>query len=321
MSTLPSASAPPAIPAALLPLVARAGLDYVQHRLARERLREARGARSESLPWRWFNKHTLIRTGLRASGLHARGRRNALAIQHVHHALVMPRLPASLEGLRLLQLSDLHLDIDRAFVDTLARSVQGLQFDACVLTGDYRFRSFGPTGPAMAAMARLRPSLGEKVWAVLGNHDALEMVPVMEAMGIDVLLNEATVLAHQGAVLALAGVDDAHAYRLQDLPRAFAACAPQDCKLLLCHTPEPYAQAAALGFDAMLSGHTHGGQVCLPGGIPVMASLRTPRRYVRGAWQEGAMAGYTSVGCGSSIIDVRLNNLPEVTLHRLTARG
>ena len=67
----------------------------------------------------------------------------------------------------------------------------------------------------------------------------------------------------------------------------------------------------------MLSGHTHGGQVCLPGGIPVLIDTATPRAFARGAWRYHTMAGYTSVGCGASVVDVRLNCLPELTLHRL----
>jgi uncharacterized protein len=96
-----------------------------------------------------------------------------------------------------------------------------------------------------------------------------------------------------------------------------AGVAAEDCVLLLSHTPEPYRQAAHAGVDLMLSGHTHGGQVCLPGGIPILTDTPTPRAYVRGPWRYRAMAGYTSVGCGSSVVDVRLNCLPELTLHQL----
>jgi predicted MPP superfamily phosphohydrolase len=67
----------------------------------------------------------------------------------------------------------------------------------------------------------------------------------------------------------------------------------------------------------MLCGHTHGGQICLPGGIPILTDSDAPRAFACGAWRFHDMVGYTSVGCGSSIVDVRLNCLPEVTLHRL----
>ena len=67
-----------------------------------------------------------------------------------------------------------------------------------------------------------------------------------------------------------------------------------------------------------MCGHTHGGQLCLPGGYPLTLDAKCPRRVGRGAWSEGAMQGYTTTGAGTSILNVRLNCPPEVTLHRLT---
>jgi hypothetical protein len=67
----------------------------------------------------------------------------------------------------------------------------------------------------------------------------------------------------------------------------------------------------------MLCGHTHGGQICLPGGYPLTWDARCPRRLAAGAWSYGGMAGYTSVGAGSSVVNARLNCLPEITIHRL----
>ena len=67
----------------------------------------------------------------------------------------------------------------------------------------------------------------------------------------------------------------------------------------------------------MLSGHTHGGQICLPGPIPITVDARLPRRFGAGAWRYGKMQGYTSVGVGTSIAPVRLNCPPEITIHEL----
>ena len=96
----------------------------------------------------------------------------------------------------------------------------------------------------------------------------------------------------------------------QDIPAEATA-------ILLSHTPEIYRQAAHAGFDLLLCGHTHGGQICLPGGIPVTLDSRCPRYMGAGAWRYHNMTGYTSVGAGTSIVDVRLNCPPEITLHRL----
>jgi len=67
----------------------------------------------------------------------------------------------------------------------------------------------------------------------------------------------------------------------------------------------------------MLAGHTHGGQICLPGGYALTWDARCPRRLAAGPWTYGAMMGYTSVGSGSSVVNARLNCLPEITVHEL----
>lgn len=261
--------------------------------------------------------HGLMRTILTLTGLHRRGRRNVLDIRRRDNEVRLARLPDAFEGFSLLHLSDLHLDMSVPYLERLIASVKGLVHHACVLTGDFRYRTFGPYEPALDALARLRPHLGDAVYAVLGNHDTIRMVPGMEALGINVLLNEAAHLRRGSQSVILAGIDDAHAYRTHDFDKLQAAVGPQSCAILLSHTPEPYRKAAHVGFSLMLSGHTHGGQICLPGGMPVFTETSAPRALARGAWKYREMAGYTSVGCGSSIIDVRLNCRPEITLHRL----
>ena len=119
------------------------------------------------------------------------------------------------------------------------------------------------------------------------------------------------------ASIYLAGVDDAHFYRADNIEKAAAEIPQGYVSVLLSHTPEIYRQAAHAGFDLMLSGHTHGGQICLPGGIPILLEADLPRAFAAGAWRHAGMAGYTSVGAGSSVVPVRFNNRPEITLHQL----
>jgi len=265
----------------------------------------------------WYSIHGLIRAALTLTGLHGRGRRNVLNIQCRDNDVWIKRLRPAFDGYTLLQLSDLHLDMSEAYLAKLIESVQGLAYDVCVLTGDFRFRTFGPYEPALTALARLRPHLGAPVYAVLGNHDTIRMVPGMEALGIGVLLNESVRIEREADKLELVGIDDAHYFRTHNFQKAMAEVDPDACAILLSHTPEPYRHAAHADFSLMLSGHTHGGQICLPGGVPILTDSDTPRAFSRGPWQYQGMAGYTSVGCGSSIVDVRLNCLPEITLHRL----
>jgi len=155
------------------------------------------------------------------------------------------------------------------------------------------------------------------VYGVLGNHDTIRMVPDLEAMGIRMLLNECEPIEREAATIYLAGIDDAHFYRVDNIEKAGSRIPHDVFSILLSHTPEIYRQAAYAGFDLLLSGHTHGGQICLPGSIPLTLGSVLPRRFGAGAWTYHNMAGYTSTGVGSSIVPVRINCLPEVTLHRL----
>ena len=199
----------------------------------------------------------------------------------------------------------------------LADLLPGLNYDLCVLTGDYRGRTYGPFGPTPSGLAQVCRYLKGPVYGVLGNHDTILMVPGLESLGIRMLLNENEAIQHQGEKICLAGVDDAHFYRVDNIEKAASGIPDQAFTILLSHTPEIYRQAAHAGFDLLLSGHTHGGQICLPGSIPITLDSVLPRRLGSGAWKYHEMLGYTAVGVGSSIIAARLNCLPEITLHRL----
>jgi predicted MPP superfamily phosphohydrolase len=131
------------------------------------------------------------------------------------------------------------------------------------------------------------------------------------------LLNESVSVDNGEASIYIAGIDDAHYFRVNNIEKASQHLPHDAVSILLSHTPEIYRQAAHAEFDVMFCGHTHGGQICLPGGIPVTLDSRCPRYMGSGAWRYQQMKGYTSVGSGTSIVNVRLNCLPEVTLHRL----
>jgi uncharacterized protein len=259
----------------------------------------------------------LIRTCLRMTGLYERARRNAADIRVIEQGIALAGLPASFEGFRVLQISDPHVDMCPAILDALIARVRPLGYDACVLTGDYRAATAGPVDTALEGMRELCAHLRRPCYGVLGNHDSIRMVPALEAMGVQMLLNESIAIERDGATIHLAGIDDAHYYRVDDIALAAQGIPDDATAILLSHTPEVYRQAHEAGFDLMLSGHTHGGQLCLPGGYPVILDARIPRRLGRGHWRYRDMVGYTSVGAGASIADVRLNCPPEVTVHVL----
>ena len=110
------------------------------------------------------------------------------------------------------------------------------------------------------------------------------MVPGIEAVGIRVLLNECEPIVRGNHAIHLAGIDDAHLYRLHDIDKAATGIPEAAFSILLSHTPEVYREAASAGFDLLLSGHTHGGQICLPGAIPITLDSVLPRRMGSGAW-------------------------------------
>src|SRR2546430_848369 len=105
--------------------------------------------------------------------------------------------------------------------------------------------------------------------------------------------------------------------QVDNIEKAALSIPRGEFSILLSHTPEVYRQAAHANFDLMLSGHTHGGQICLPGSIPIKLEAVLPRRMGAGAWRYPNMTGYTSVGAGTSVLPVRLNCSPENTLHCL----
>jgi predicted MPP superfamily phosphohydrolase len=234
-----------------------------------------------------------------------------------HNTVHFRRLPIVFDGFTVLHISDMHADLSQEAMDRVIELLPSLTYDICVLTGDFRGKTFGPFMPAIRVIERIGAHLRGPIYGVLGNHDTIRMVPPLEAMGIRMLLNECVAIKRADTQIHIAGVDDAHFFRLHNIEKAGDPIPEGAFAVLLSHTPEIFRQAAHAGFDLMLSGHTHGGQICLPRGISMTLSADVPRRFGAGGWVYHGMAGYTSAGAGSSIVPVRLNCPPEITLHHL----
>jgi predicted MPP superfamily phosphohydrolase len=265
----------------------------------------------------WYSIHSVIRATLKLMGLYWRGRKNAEQIQVRHNHIAIKTLPSRFDGFTVLHISDLHVDMNEGAMRRLAELLPGMTYDICVLTGDYRGKTFGPFDAALEGLVRVRSHLKGPVYGVLGNHDTIRMVPGLEEMGIKMLLNECEPILRGDEAIYIAGIDDAHYYRVDNIEKAASEIPENGFSVLLSHTPEIYRQAAHAGFDLLLSGHTHGGQICLPGSIPISLDSVLPRYMGSGPWKYHDMVGYTSVGVGSSIVAVRINCLPEITLHHL----
>src|SRR6516225_3638453 len=220
-------------------------------------------------PENWRRSPTIIRTALKLSGLYWRASKNAENVQIRYNDILLPRLPSAFDGLTLLHISDLHADISEGAMRRLSELLPGLAYDLCVLTGDYRGKTYGPFAATIAGMARLSEHLAGPVYGVLGNHDTIRMVPALEEMGIRMLLNESETIERGGHRIHLGGIDDAHYYRVDNIEKVASGFPGDEFSILLSHTPEIYRQAVHAEFDLLLSGHTHGGQLCLPGAIPI----------------------------------------------------
>ncbi len=262
---------------------------------------------------------SLTKLVLQACGWWSTAYAQYLDVQVVRNELRHPDLPPALDGFRVLQLSDLHADLDPVLIDRLVVLLPTLDYDLAVLTGDYRDGTRGPFERAVQATARVVAALRPPVYGVLGNHDFLDMVEGLEASGLRLLLNEGVALPLGGAVLGLGGVDDPTRYATHDVAAAIAGLKSADFRLLLSHGADCHEEAAAAGFQAMLCGHTHGGQICLPNG---QALLRHDEKLkagmFAGGWMYRGITGYTSRGTGAVEIPARLHCPAEVTIHRLT---
>ncbi len=268
---------------------------------------------------RYLPIDTVAAFGLRVMGLAKRGRANFLSPQIVERHWRLPRLPKSFAGFRLLQLTDLHLDLDPALLPVLIELIGTITYDAVVITGDFRNTTHEDHGPSFAAAKKLIECLKAPRFGILGNHDFIELAPDLEAAGLPILLNEVTSLSRGDDKIWIAGIDDSHFYETHDLQRIDAALPPDACTILLAHSPEIVHELIPDRFDLVLCGHTHGGQLCLPGGrwlhVPVH---KLKAEFINGPWRVGATQGYTSPGTGACGVPARLNCPGELTVHILS---
>jgi len=268
--------------------------------------------------WLYKYKHQavlLFGALLKAAGFYKYGYRNALNLRARHVKISPSTLPESFKGYRILHLSDLHLDSMEGLAERIARRIAPLPCDLCVITGDFRYVRHGAYRQILPPLGQIVEAVraGDGIYAVLGNHDTQAMSDDIEKLGIRLLTNESVAIVRDGQRFNIIGVDDPHDYYTD----AAAECLKKrerGFRLLLAHTPELYFQAASNGIHLYLCGHSHGGQICLPGGFPLMTFLNTGKRFYRGVWRFRDMTGHTSPGCGTAKIPIRFNCPPEVTV-------
>ncbi|NDV60832.1 metallophosphoesterase [Puniceicoccales bacterium CK1056] len=264
--------------------------------------------------------YRFLRWGLKAVGLYARGHRNFLDVrirELEHHPA---RWPAALDGFRILQITDLHIDLDPALQPVLRRLIPSVECDLAVITGDYWEGAGQHPSGALEKLEEILKLVGNPthgIYGVLGNHDTLPLAASLEKMGLPILINEAVQIGNGPAEFSLAGVDDPFFFRTDDVNKAASGCRAGIPRILLSHSPQVAPEADENGFCLVLSGHTHGGQICLPGGHALLSMERIPTPLFRGLWRRGSMIGYTSTGTGSCHVPVRYNCPPEIVIHTL----
>lgn len=240
-------------------------------------------------------------------------------------------LPRALDGLRIVQLSDLHIGLllRAPELASYVERANALEPDLCVLTGDLFDFDPGFVEEGCRELAKLSARHG--VFAVLGNHDVYTGAEAVakglaELTQIRLLRDEHVLLSLRGESLWLAGVEDpGRDWNERDaehaaLPR-LASAVPRDVAgVLLAHRPSWFAQAASLGFPVVLSGHTHGGQIAPPPPLVHWNVARLIARWTRGYFELGDSALYVNRGLGVVGLPVRLNCPREISLLRLVPR-
>lgn len=259
---------------------------------------------------------------IRFSPFYQRGIKNASHPVVNHIDLFFDSLPLEFDGYSILHMTDLHLDFIPEITRRICEQIKFIKTDLCVMTGDYSNLTEGNSyknilAPMQEILSVVQPRDG--IFATLGNHDTYKMVPPFEKMGITMLINETCDITRGSSKISITGLDDPHYFYTKEAKKAMEVPGP-GFKIALVHTPALYDEAQQNGYDLYLAGHTHGGQICLPGGIPLILHLDRGRKYYRGKWKYRDMTGYTGQGVGAVGIPLRYNTQSEITVFTLHAR-
>jgi hypothetical protein len=236
----------------------------------------------------------------------------------VEREVPMPGLDARLDGLRIAQLSDLHIGTltPRSWGLRWSRSANARQPDLAVVTGDMVTSGTDFHGDVADVIGALRAKHG--VFASMGNHDYFgadgePLVTMLRDKGVGVLRNEGVIIERNGARLWLAAIDDTWTRR-DDVVRAMRGCPEGVASVLLAHDPNRFDDAAAAGAGLVLSGHTHGGQIAVPFLSRVANLAIFQYRYNIGFYRRGQSVIYVHPGLGTTGPPMRLGVAPEVTI-------
>ena len=240
------------------------------------------------------------------------------------HRIRLPGLSPAFNGYRIVQISDLHLAAGKLLtperLEAIVRRINGEHPDLILITGDFVSAIDDTSLDGIGRLGMLDAPDG--VFAILGNHDywcdAADVAEAVERTGIRLLLNEHVVIKRKGEALVVGGLDDIWEGDY-DLDKALHGIPRRAPVLLMVHEPNYADTVARDGRVALqLSGHSHGGQIRVPG-IGPLALPDQAWRYPMGMYTVGDMLLYVSRGIGLAEIPFRLNCRPEITTFMLTA--
>lgn len=258
---------------------------------------------------------------LKNTGIYEILKRKALEVRINHESWYFRDLPSEFEDFRILHISDMHIDSLPELSEILPPMIDASACDMVVFTGDFRFNvhcSEVKITHLLEPIVEASVRKGYGAYAILGNHDYLDYsLENVARNGLKLLVNETLKIRKNDSEISFVALDDPHFYRTGRLFDFRDVLREGVFNILLAHSPELYREASLYNIDFYLCGHTHGGQLCLPGGIPVLTNCRTPRKFVKGRWKFKGLEGYTSNGAGASGLPIRWNCPPEITVHHL----
>lgn len=231
--------------------------------------------------------------------------------------LALPRLPTAFDGLRVAFLTDMHHGpyTELSFLTSAVRSALALRPDLVLLGGDYCLRDTKYIRPVFEVLSALHAPLG--VFGVVGNHDYAHGIDEtrreMRRAGIRELTNDGVWLNRRGVRVRLAGVDDLW-WGKPDVGVALGETTTSDACILLSHNPDFAEPLRDPRVGMVLSGHTHGGQVLVPGMVNPFIPSKYGDKYAHGVIEAPATRVYVSRGLGATGLPVRYNCPPELTL-------
>jgi len=264
------------------------------------------------IPWYWGVLDFLLRVSfIRSTGL-----KNALDIRVENIELVFDNLPKGFDDVRILFITDLHFDGTKLLADKVSKIVGNIDYDYCILGGDYTYGRNADSNRVYSQVEQIAELLKSKsrVFGILGNYDLYGIAELLEARGVEMLINEGIFLERKTDRIYLAGTDDPSHYKADDIVLTDSNTWDGAFKIMLCHSPARYKESAEAGYSLYLTGDTHGGQICLPGGFVIFSGPTASRKMARGRWNYAGMIGYTSRGVGTSRIKVRYYCPPEITV-------